>query len=269
MVQEITERRKKLGNRYNRNNPGQNQHPYIITLNQLPSSPASSYSTGLSSYFKEFKAVAFPKDRQFPIRLKPLLDPVEEEDKSSSKANNPFSLKSRLVELVKMMHGSFESKLKIIDDFHVRFPDCTKKSIERKMIELFLKEKKDSDPKQRWYATESTLNELNLLHDPDLSLVAEERLKVVVEETNRLLEEQNRIKEEQQRAREETRNQAKIEKNALKEQERFEREKNKQAAASSRMQASSNMMTPSKARVVPSTMDGMNAGEPSSLNANP
>ena len=269
MVQEIKERRKMLGNRYNRNNPGQNQHPYIITLNQLiPSSPVSSYSTGLNSYFKEFKAVAFLKDRKLPIRLKPLLDPVEEEDKTSSKANNPFSLKSRLVELVKMMHGSFESKQKIIDDFHARFPDCSKKSIERKIFELFEKEKKDSDPRQRWYATESTLNELSLLNDPELTLVAEERLKVVVEELNRLQEEQNRIKEEQQRIREEARNQIKIEKNALKEQERFEREKVKQAAAASRVQGASNMITPSKARVVQSTMDGINAGELSSLNAN-
>ena len=271
MVQEIKERRKMLGNRYNRNNPGQNQHPYIITLNQLiPSSPVSSYSTGLNSYFKEFKAVAFPKDRKLPIRLKPLLDPVEEEDKTSSKANNPFSLKSRLVELAKLMHGSFESKQKIIDDFHARFPDCSKKSIERKMFELFVKEKKALDPKQRWYATESTLNELNLLNDPELTLVAEERLKVVVEEMNRLQEEQNRIKQEQQREKEEARNNLRIEKNALKEQERFEREKVKQAAAAaSRMQVSSNnMITPSKARVVQSTMDGMNAGELSSLNTN-
>jgi hypothetical protein len=58
MAVELEERRKILGNRYNRNNPGQNQQPYIITLNQyIPSSP--SYSTGISSYFKDFKAVAF------------------------------------------------------------------------------------------------------------------------------------------------------------------------------------------------------------------
>ena len=59
MVQELQERRKVLGNRYNRNNPGQNQQPYIITLNQLtPQSPLSSYNTGLTSYFKDFRAVA-------------------------------------------------------------------------------------------------------------------------------------------------------------------------------------------------------------------
>ena len=113
------------------------------------------------------------------------------------------------------------------------------------------------------------------MNDPELTLVAEDRLKVVVEDMNRLQEEQNRIKEEQnrikeehQRQREEARNKAKIEKNALKEQERYEREKLKLVAAASRMQVSSNMITPSKARVVQPTMDGLNAGELSSLNAN-
>lgn len=137
-----------LGNRFNRTNPGQNQQPYIITLNQfIPSSPVSSYSTGLSSYFKEFKAVAFPREKQFPIRLKPLEEPIAEEDKTSSKIANANAINLRLVELVKMMHGSFESKQKIIDDFHSRFPDCSKKSIERKMGDLFVKDKKETDPR--------------------------------------------------------------------------------------------------------------------------
>ena len=66
------------------------------------------------------------------------------------------------MDLVKLMHGSFESKQKIMEDFIARFPDCSKKSIERKMQDLFDKDKKDTDPRQRWYATESTLMELNL-----------------------------------------------------------------------------------------------------------
>lgn len=55
------------------------------------------------------------------------------------------------------MHGSFESKQKIIDDFNAANPECSKKSILRKMISLFVKEKKEGDPKSRWYGTESTL----------------------------------------------------------------------------------------------------------------
>lgn len=67
-----------------------------------------------------------------------------------------------------MMHGSFESKQKIIDDFNARFPECSKKSIERKMRDLFEKDKKEQDPKQRWFATESTLMELNMQDDEEL-----------------------------------------------------------------------------------------------------
>ena len=60
------------------------------------------------------------------------------------------------------MHGSFESKTKIIEDFNQKFPDISKKSIEREMRELFEKDKKEQDPRQRWYATESTLIEYGL-----------------------------------------------------------------------------------------------------------
>jgi hypothetical protein len=61
-----------------------------------------------------------------------------------------------------MVHGSFESKSKIIEDFNQKFPECSKKSIVNKMTELFEKDKKANDPRQRWYATESTLIETNL-----------------------------------------------------------------------------------------------------------
>ena len=36
------------------------------------------------------------------------------------------------------------------------------------MRELFEKDKKETDPRQRWYATESTLIELNLSDDEEL-----------------------------------------------------------------------------------------------------
>lgn len=74
------------------------------------------------------------------------------------------------------MHGSFESKQKIIDEFNQKYPDCSKKSIEKKMRELFEKDKKEEDPRQRWYATESTLVELNLTEDEELKLIFKERL---------------------------------------------------------------------------------------------
>ena len=99
------------------------------------------------SYFKDFRAVSLVKDRKnFPIRVKPK-DYAEEEKLETVKAATVNPINTKLVELVKMMHGSFESKQKIIDDFNARFPECSKKSIEKKMRELFEKDKKDTDPK--------------------------------------------------------------------------------------------------------------------------
>lgn len=118
-------------------------------------------------------------------------------------AVNPIN--ARLGELVKMMHGSFESKQKIIDDFNARFPECSKKSIEKKMRDLFEKDKKETDPRQRWYATESTLMDLNLSEDSNLKELFRERQKVVEDEISRIKEDQLKAREEQQKLKEEKR----------------------------------------------------------------
>lgn len=44
------------------------------------------------------------------------------------------------------------------------------------MRDLFEKDKKNTDPRQRWYATESTLVEFNLLEDEELKQAFNERL---------------------------------------------------------------------------------------------
>ena len=81
------------------------------------SSPVSS-NGGLYNYFEEFRAVSFPKDRHFPIRLKPLEPNEEEKQNGASKGSSVNPLTSRLAELIKIMHGSFESKQKILEDFN-------------------------------------------------------------------------------------------------------------------------------------------------------
>ena len=43
------------------------------------------------------------------------------------------------------------------------------------MRELFEKDKKETDPRQRWYATEATLIELNLAEDEELKAMFTER----------------------------------------------------------------------------------------------
>jgi hypothetical protein len=64
------------------------------------------------------------------------------------------------------------------------------------MRELFEKDKKPEDPRQRWYATESTLIELNLTEDEELKTLFSERLQAVVDEITKLKEDQQKTKEE-------------------------------------------------------------------------
>ena len=58
---------------------------------------------------------------------------------------------------MKLTHGSIESKAKLIDDFHEAFPECTKNSIERRIKEFFIKDRRGDDPKQRYYASDEVL----------------------------------------------------------------------------------------------------------------
>jgi hypothetical protein len=95
-----------------------------------------------------------------------------------------------------LMHGSFESKPKMIEDFNAQFPECSKKSIEKKTRDLFVKDKRESDPRTRWYATESTLADLNLVDNAELARLMAERLNVVLEEVAKLKEEQDKLKED-------------------------------------------------------------------------
>ena len=58
------------------------------------------------------------------------------------------------------------------------------------MRELFEKDKKALDPRQRWYATESTLVEFNMQEDEYLKAILNQRLQEVQDEINKQKEEQ-------------------------------------------------------------------------------
>lgn len=98
------------------------------------------------NYFNEFKAISFPKTRLFPIKLKEI-DIIEDKLQASGNKQNPNLINNKIVDLIRIMHGSFESKQKIVEDFNQKNPECSKKSIERKMRDLFEKDKKGSDPR--------------------------------------------------------------------------------------------------------------------------
>lgn len=78
-----------------------------------------SKDRGSINYLNDFKAVAFPKSRVFPIRVKSSEEADLADDKQNSASKqNPKAINSKLVELVRIMHGSFESKQKIIEEFN-------------------------------------------------------------------------------------------------------------------------------------------------------
>ena len=88
-------------------------------------------------------AVCFEK--QFPILL--LKRPKYDESEDKKQGFDPNAIMFKLPELVRMVHGSLESKPKLIDDFNEAHPECSKNSIERKLKECFTKDKRDRDPK--------------------------------------------------------------------------------------------------------------------------
>ena len=93
------------------------------------------------------------------------------------------------------------------------------------MRDLFDKDKKEVDPRQRWYATESTLIELNLTEDEDLKLLFDERLQVVMDELNKVKDEQLKLKEDALKLKEEKKVLLHQQKQELKEQNALIKEK--------------------------------------------
>ena len=94
---------------------------------------------------------AFPLDLG-ALKLHSLAENLEE-----TKGFDPNAINLKMKELVLMVHGSLESKPKIIDDFNDQHPECSKNSIEKKLKEAFVKDKRNDDPRQRYYATDETL----------------------------------------------------------------------------------------------------------------
>lgn len=119
-------------------------------------------------YREEFKVVILSKKLSFPIKLDKrdndlgLFISNSDDISAETKIKQRNSIKDKIKELAYALHGTFESKQKVIDDFNIRYPECSKKSIDKKIKDLFVKEKRLIDPKARWYATESTLIEWNL-----------------------------------------------------------------------------------------------------------
>ena len=170
---------------------------------------------------------------------------------------DPNAILKYRMELIYMCYSSLEAKTVIVDDFNAKYPECSKKSIERVFKEIIVKEKRENDLRAVWYATEQILLDLVELSSPSnkeyLASLATERMKPLVEEAEELektrLEEQalrDEIKrlEQAQKAAERAakekekmiekeklqaqKDQERKEKEELKEQERLQKEAEKQ-----------------------------------------
>ena len=95
-------------------------------------------------------------DKSFPLNIKEKGYIYEE---SEEKKLDPNAIDLKLDALIQHVHGSLESKPKMIDDFNEANPECSKNSIEKKIRECFVKDKRDQDPRQRYYATDEFLTQ--------------------------------------------------------------------------------------------------------------
>lgn len=108
---------------------------------------------------------------------------TNEEDKKQG--FDPNAILEKLDALVLMVHGSFEAKPKLIDDFVEQNPECSKNSVEKKMKEFFVKDKRNDDPRQRYYIKDEVLVQLKErfpggMENEELVAVSKSRLEPVL-----------------------------------------------------------------------------------------
>jgi hypothetical protein len=104
---------------------------------------------------EEFKAFSF--EGGFPIVKKKNKEDLDL-DEEKKMGYDPNAINQHLPDLVRLVHGSFEPKHIISDKFNEVHPDCSKNSIEKKLKDFFVKDKRDEDPRQRYYANDEILS---------------------------------------------------------------------------------------------------------------
>lgn len=125
--------------------------------------------------------------------------------------------------LIRACYASLESKQQIVDVFNDKYPECSKKSIERVFKEIIIKEKREGDLRPVWYVAQSTLDEIPELCEPEgiaeLASLATERMRPLLEEA----EQAEATKNEEMKIREELKRLQQAQRDA--EREMKEREK--------------------------------------------
>lgn len=68
------------------------------------------------------------------------------------KEGDPNAILKLRVELLRLCYSSVEAnRQSIVDEMNVRYPDCSKKSIERVLKEVIVKEKREHDVRPVYY----------------------------------------------------------------------------------------------------------------------
>lgn len=107
---------------------------------------------------KQYKAISLNLSFSFPIPVnRPTLNMLEDEEEKKN-GFDPNAINLKLGSLIRMVYGSFEPKPKICDDFNEQNPECSRNSIEKKLKEFFIKDKRGEDPRLRYYANDEILN---------------------------------------------------------------------------------------------------------------
>ena len=95
------------------------------------------------SNLEEYCAVTFNKS--FPLRI--------EKKFKDQKEGDPNAIISCRVDLLRLCYSSADlNKSGIVDEMHALKPECSKKSIERVMKEIIIKEKRAQDLRPVYYA---------------------------------------------------------------------------------------------------------------------
>lgn len=191
---------------------------------------------------EKFEAKCLLPDLNFPVNPK-WKEKVPEivEDDADGKLD-PNAINILLPTLIRHVHGSLDSKTKLIEDFLEQHPECSRNSVFRK-FDLFAKEKRANDIRQRYYVTQAAIEGLdefpNGLENEELINLEKERLQplldeIAEQEKREQIEklEKERAKEAEREEREQMRQeelaQKAKEKEARREEKRLEREKERE-----------------------------------------
>ena len=147
---------------------------------------------------------------------------------------DPNAILQYRVELLRLCYSSVDAnKQGIVDEMNARYSDCSKKSIERVLKEVIVKEKRGQDVRPVYYvATQEILDEIcDQLVQQELVILAERRMAPLIQE----IQEEEARRQQERDERERVRLQEKAVNEALERERLAEKERARQEKESERL----------------------------------